>query len=63
MKTQERKTKGCSPFDLQKVLALAALVVWTSPSLLAQTKAPAADEAKKDKDKEETIVLSPFEVS
>jgi outer membrane receptor protein involved in Fe transport len=60
MKTQLRKTKGCSPLNLQKVLAFTAVVAWTLPAIHAQTSAPATDDKKP---KEETIVLSPFEVA
>ena len=63
MKTKRIKSRGPSRRNLPEVLFLAALVAWTSPSLLAQTTAPAADETKKDKDKDETVVLSPFSVA
>ena len=65
MNTMQPRYKKYYPKKLPEVLFLAALVAWTSPSLLAQTTAPApaADEPKKDKEKDETIVLSPFEVA
>lgn len=50
--------------NLPQVLFLAALVAWTLPSLPAQTSVPATDNKEADKklDKDETVVLSPFEV-
>src|SRR4051812_20046529 len=63
MKTKRMKSRGYNRRSLPEVLFLAALVAWTSPSLLAQATTPATDETKKDKDKDDTIVLSPFSVS
>src|SRR3954469_11188910 len=50
------------PEYLRKVLALAALMAVSSPLLLAQKTDEPTDDKKKDKD-EETLVLSPFDVT
>ena len=57
------KSRGHTPRNLSEVLLLAALVAWTSPSLMAQSTTPAPDDKNKKENKEETIVLSPFEVT
>ncbi len=65
MKTKQTKPNGSCVRKLPEIFALAALVAWASPSLLAQA-ADNPDEKKKDEKKEksaEVIVLSPFEVS
>jgi len=64
MKSKQMKPNGSCARKLPEIFALAALVAWASPSLLAQ----AADnpDDKKDEKKEksaEVIVLSPFEVA
>jgi hypothetical protein len=46
--------------SIPEALCLAALAVWTTSSLQAQATVPVADETEKES--EETIVLSPFEV-
>ena len=59
MKTKRLKTHGYCRRKLPELLALAVLVAWTSPSLLAQTTATDPEEEKE----EQTVVeLSPFEV-
>src|SRR5688500_12777147 len=58
MKTKRMKPNGYRRRNLPELLALAALVAWTSPALLAQAT-PAPETEKED----ETVVeLSPFEV-
>jgi hypothetical protein len=65
MKTKQMKSIGSCVRKLPELFALAALVAWASPSLLAQAAADNPDD-KKDEKKEksaEVVVLSPFEVA
>ena len=59
MKIKSMKSNGHHRRNLPELIALAALVAWTSPLLLAQTTSPNPD----DKKEEEVVELSPFEVS
>jgi outer membrane receptor protein involved in Fe transport len=64
MNTNQTKPNGYRPRYLQAAFAFAALVAWSSPSLLAQQTpaAPPPNDESEAKATEEIVTLSPFEV-
>lgn len=66
MSTKHQRYRRYCPKKLPEVLTFAALVAWTTPSLLAQTEVKPEDKKAEDTvtlEGEPTLVLSPFEVT